>query len=157
LKKALLALLVSVLVAPAAMLAATPDVSAPIRQFIDGFNSGDTKSAYAAYATGDVSIIDEFAPSLWTGPHAAQEWAAAYAKHAEATGVTDGSVTYGAPRRTEVAGNSAYVIIPTTYLYKEKGKAMAEEGQMTFALVAEGGAWKIRGWTWTGVKPHTAK
>lgn len=37
------------------------------RQFIDGFNKGDTKSAFAAC---DISIIDEFAPHLWTGPNA---------------------------------------------------------------------------------------
>ncbi len=156
-KKALLALLVSVLVAPASMLAATPDVSAPIRQFIDGFNKGDTKSAYAAYAAGDIAIIDELAPNRWAGPQAAQEWAAAYDKHSKATGVTDGSVKYGAPTRTEIEGNSAYVVIPTTYLYKQKGNPMAEEGQMTFALHSEGGAWKIKGWTWTGVEPHPAK
>jgi len=157
LKKALAALLVSVLAAPATLLAASPDVSAPIKQFIDGFNSGDTKSAFAAYAAGDVAIIDEFAPNRWSGPHAAQEWAAAYDKHAKATGVTDGQVKYGAPTRTEIEGNSAYVVISTTYLYKQKGNPMVEEGQATFALHAEGGAWKIKGWTWTGVEPHPAK
>jgi hypothetical protein len=31
-------------------------------------------------------------------------------------------VKYGAPTRTEIEGDAAYVIIPTTYLYKERGK-----------------------------------
>ena len=49
------------------------------------------------------------------------------------------------------------MVMPTTYLYKEHGKPLAEEGQMTFVLHVEAGSWKISGWTWTGVKPHPAK
>jgi hypothetical protein len=156
LKKIVLALLVSLLAVPR-MPAATPDVTAPIHQFIDGFNAGDTKSAYAAYASGDITIVDEFAPHRWIGPHAAQDWAADYDKHAQATGVSDGMVKYGAPTRTEIEGDAAYVIIPTTYLYKERGKPTAEEGQVTFVLHAEAGGWKIQSWTWAGVKPHPPK
>jgi len=159
-KKAILlipALFASALLPPVTMAATPADVTAPIYQFIDGFNAGDVKSAYAAYATGDVTIVDEFAPHLWTGPHAPQAWAAAYGKHAQATGVTDGLVKYGTPTRTQIEGSVAYVIVPTVYLYKEHGNPFAEEGQMTFVLVAERGRWKIRSWTWSGVKPHPAK
>jgi len=156
-KKVLLALLASTLLATAAMAAPPQNVTASINQFIDAFNSGDTKTAFAAYATGDITIIDEFAPHSWVGPHAPQQWAADYDKHAQATGVSDGKVKYGAPTRTEIEGNSAYVIIPTTYLYKEHGKPLVEEGQMTFVLRAEAGRWKIGGWTWSGTKPHPAK
>jgi ketosteroid isomerase-like protein len=156
-KKALLAALASVLLSSASMAAAQGDVTAPIHQFIDGFNSGDVKSAYAAYATGDITIIDEFAPHRWVGPHAAQDWAADYDKHAAATGVSDGVVKYGAPTRTEIEGDVAYVVIPAVYTYKEHGAPTTEEGQMTFALHAEAGGWKIKGWTWTGTKPHPAQ
>ena len=156
-KKTILALIAFVLVIPFTAAAARQDVTLPIHQFIDGFNRGDVKSAYAAYASGDIVIVDEFAPHLWTGPHAAQDWAADYDKHAQATGVNDGSVKYGAPTRTEVEGDLAYAVIPTVYSYKEHGKAMTENGQMTFVLHREHDAWKISAWTWTGTKPHTAK
>ncbi len=156
-RKAILALLAAVSLAPVAVAAAPSDVTAPIRQFIDAFNGGDMKAAYATYATGDITIVDEFAPHRWVGPHAAQEWAADYDKHAKATGVTDGKVTYGKPTRTEIEGDVAYVVMPTTYLYKEHGKPMVEEGQITVVLHAEAGAWKMSGWTWSGVKPHAAK
>lgn len=101
--------------------------------------------------------MDEFAPHRWSGPHAAQDWAAAYDKHAQATGVSDGQVKYGAPTRIEREGEFAYVILPTEYLYKERGKAMDEKGQITAVLHKEDGAWKIRAWTWSGEKPHAAK
>jgi hypothetical protein len=156
-KKTISAALASILLVSAAFAASPGEVTTPIHQFIDGFNNGDTKSAYAAYATGDILIIDEFAPHRWVGPHAAQDWAADYDKHAQATGVSDGSVKYGAPTRTEIEGDVAYVIVPTRYSYKERGKAMTEEGEMTFVLHTEAGGWKISAWTWSGVKPHSAK
>jgi Domain of unknown function (DUF4440) len=156
-KKIFRALLSSVLFAAAAVAAPPVDVTVPIRQFIDGFNKGDVKSAYAAYAAGDIIIVDEFAPHRWVGPNAPQQWAADYDKHAQATGVTDGIVKYGAPTRSEIEGEVAYVVVPTVYNYKEHGRPITEEGQMTFVLRAESGGWKISGWTWTGVKPHPAK
>jgi ketosteroid isomerase-like protein len=156
-RKTVLALLASVLCIPGAVAASKDDVAAPIRQFIDGFNKGDTALAYATYAKGNIAIMDEFAPHHWTGPHAAQDWAAAYDKHAQATGVTEGRVTYCAPTRTEIEGDLAYVVIPTEYLYKEHGKAMDEKGQITAVLHKEDGAWKIRAWTWSGEKPNPAK
>jgi len=132
-------------------------VMSPISQFINGFNTGDTKSAFAAYASGDILVIDEFAPHRWFGPHAAQDWAAAYDKHAQANGVSDGLVKFGNPTRTEIEGDVAYVIVPTVYLYKQGGAAMKEEGQMTFILRGEAGGWKISSWVWSGVKPRIAR
>ncbi len=160
-KRALLPLLAAIL-----LLAATPtpskaapadDVTANIHHFIDAFNSGEFKAFYAAFAAGSVSIVDEFAPHFWAGPHAAQTWGDDYDKHAKATGVTDGVVAYGEPTRKVVSGALAYVIVPCVYKYKENGKATEEEGQLTFVLHHEAGAWKIRSWTWTGVYPHPAK
>ncbi len=133
------------------------DPAAPVRQFIDGFNTGNVQSACAAYATGSITLVDEFPPHLWTGPDAAHQWADAYDKHAQATGVSDGKVTYGKPTRLEVDKDFAYVILPTLYVYKEHGKSTQEEGQITAVLNREAGVWKIRSWTWSGVKPHPAK
>lgn len=155
-KQALIASLALVLFVPVGVAAGSDDPSAPVRQFIDAFNAGNTQAAFATYADGAVTIVDEFAPHIWTGTDAARHWADAYDKHAQATGVTDGKVTYGKPTRMEVVGDLAYVILPTKYSYKEHGKAWQEEGQMTVVLNREAGVWKIRSWTWSGVKPHAA-
>ena len=156
-KQVLIASLALVLFVPAVLAASGDDPSAPVRQFIDGFNTGNVQAAFATYASGAITIVDEFAPHIWTGTDAARHWADAYDKHAQATGVTDGKVTYGKPTRVEVDGDVAYVILPTLYMYKEHGNALQEEGQMTVVLNREAGAWKIRSWTWSGVKPHAAK
>lgn len=156
-KTVMLALLALTLYVPSVMKAADSDVTTPIKQFVDGFNSGDTKSAFAAYATGEITIIDEFAPHFWYGSSAAQDWAAEYDKHAKATGVSDGNVKYGAPLVSNVEGDVAYVTIPTVYNYKEKDKAMTEPATMSFVLIKQSGAWKIRAWTWSGTVPKMAK
>ena len=118
-RKTVFALLASVLFVPFAFAATGDDVAAPVLQFIDAFNKGNTAAGLATYAQGEITIVDEFAPRRWSGPRAAQEWAADYDKHAKATGVTDGLVKYGSPTRIEVEGDLAYVILPTEYLYKE--------------------------------------
>jgi hypothetical protein len=143
--------------APTALAASPGDVVAPIRQFIDAFNTGDTKGAFAACTNGSIVIVDEFAPHQWVGAHALQQWLTDYDKHAQATGVADGRVTYGAATRKEIEGDQAYVIVPTVYLYKEHGKPLIEEGELTAVLHVEGGTWKIAGWTWSGVKPHAPR
>jgi len=147
-KRTTIALLANLALSPVATAATPGDVTQPIHQFIDGFNTGDTKSAFAAYAPGTVTIVDEFAPHRWVGPKAAQAWAADYDKHAQATGVSDGTVKYGEPTRAEVEGDAAYVIVPTVYDYKEHGQPTTEEGQMTFVLRGGAGGWKISGWSW---------
>jgi len=156
-RRLLAAFAVFIFVSPVLAAASYGNVMTPISQFINGFNTGDTKSAFAAYAHGDILVIDEFAPHRWFGPNAAQDWAAAWDKHSQATGVTDASVKFGKPTRTEIEDDVAYVIVPTVYLYKEHGKAMAEEGQMTFVLHGEHAGWKISSWVWSGVTPHAGR
>ena len=152
-----LTVVLAVLSVPALAGVPRDDPAAPARQFIDGFNSGDTKSAYAAYVSGDVAIIDEFTPHFWAGPKAPQNWAAAYEKNAAAEGVSDGHVGYGKPTVVNVEGDAAYVTLPATYTYKSHGAATSEEANMVFAMKHTKEGWKIRGWAWTGTVPHAAK
>jgi opacity protein-like surface antigen len=71
-KKVLLALCAAVLLAASAM---AQDVTAPIHQILDSFDTNDMKAVAASYATGDISITDEVAPFHWNGPKANDAWA----------------------------------------------------------------------------------
>lgn len=142
--------------ASSALAASERDVNTPIDQFIDGFNSGNIKSAYAAFAEGPISIIDEFSPYVWLGPNAPQSWAADYAANAKISGVSNGFVKHGKPTRVEVQGTSAYVIIPAKYSYMLHGRPVTGSGQLTFALVAVSGDWKVKAWAWTGPRGGVA-
>ena len=131
-------------------------VEAPIQQFVDAFNKGDSAGALAAMAPR-VSIIDEVAPFQWRGPDAFARWGAALEADSKAKGNTEQAVTIGAPTREIVSGSNAYVIVPATYSFKQKGVKMAEVAQMTFSLLKGDSGWKITGWTWTGPDASVAK
>ena len=151
-----LACLAAVSAASAAAAANAP-LEAPIRQFIDAFNKGDVKAAGATHLASGVSIIDEVAPHNWQGPKAFETWAADLTKNDKAAGISDEKVTLGAVTREVVSGQTAYVVFAATYSFKQKGVAMHELAQMTFAMKKAGAGWKIAAWTWTGPDPTPVK
>lgn len=145
-KTTIAALLALLAMLPGQALAQDVAVSAPIAQFIEAFNKGDVAAARATHLT-DAVIVDEVAPYKWRGFDA---WLADLGKDSAAQGLTDQSVELGTPTRALVTGDNAYVIVPSTYRFKQKGTAMSEVAQMTFALHRTTSGWKIAGWTWTG-------
>ena len=148
--------MISIALAIATFAAAAPsyatdkdDVMVPVKQFVDGFNKGDVKSALAACAE-QTSIVDELPPHEWHGPGACATWAKDFDADAKKSGVTDGKVALGKPRHVDIAGDRAYVVVPTTYAYKLNGKPMKETGSMlTIALQKGASGWLMTGWAWT--------
>lgn len=134
-----------------------PQMMAPINTFIDTFDKGDMAGAAATHAAGaDLVIVDEVAPFLWRGPQAFQSWAGDLDRDAKKRGITDQHVSVGAATRVEVDGDSAYVIVPSVYDFKQSGAAMRETAHMTFALKKGPTGWLIHGWTWTGPRAKKA-
>ena len=124
-------------------------VMATIHQFVDAFNRGDAK-AEAAACDAQAAIIDDFAPHEWQGPTACADWAAAYAADAQKDGATDGVVTLGRPWYSSVTGNRAYVVLPATFSWKERGKPVTESGSIfTVVLRKSSAGWRITGWAWS--------
>ena len=136
--------------------AANPAVEAPVHQFLDGFNKGDVKSAKAAHVAAP-SISDEIAPHHWSGPAAFDTWVADLTKSEAAEGKSGGQVTLGKVSREVISGAHAYVIVPATYTFQQKGKTMHEVSQMTFVLAKMPTGWKIQAWTWTGPEASPVK
>ena len=147
---------VAALSTSSAMAAGNAALEAPIHQFIDDFNKGDSAGAAAAHLPS-VSIIDEVPPHLWTGPKAFETWAADLTKNDMAKGISKENVALGAVKREVVSGKTAYVVIAATYTFDQNGKAMHEPAQMTFAMKKVADGWKIAGWTWTCPNPTVVK
>jgi ketosteroid isomerase-like protein len=124
------------------------DAMKSVRQFVDGFNKGDAKSALAACAD-QVFIIDEFPPYQWSGSGACSTWANDYDADAKKNGITDALVTLGKPGHVDLTGDNAYVVVPATYTWKQKGKPMKETNAMfTLVLHRESAGWRITSWSW---------
>jgi ketosteroid isomerase-like protein len=124
------------------------DVMATVHQFVNGFNKGDTKTELTACAD-QASIIDEFPPYVWQGTAACSRWANDYEADAKKNGTTEAAVALDNPRHVEVTGDRAYVVVPATFTFKQKGKPMKETGStLTVALQKTSAGWRITAWAW---------
>ena len=138
------------------MLATAPAVAGPaedatsfVTSIMDKFNGGDSKAFVAAHQS-DALIVDEFAPHVWTGPGSAQHWLDAFTKMSAAESISGSRVDYGKPLQATSDGQTAYIVLPTTYRFALKGTKMAEPGSMTFVVKRAGEGWKIASWTYSG-------
>ena len=144
----LLAAVGSLAIAPAA-LAADRRVEAPIRTMIYAFNKGDVALAKSTHVKTPTILDEPTAPFTWSGPTAFDDWLAALGKSEAVAGKANGKVALGLITRASVMGDSAYVVVPSTYTFQQAKRTMRETGTMTFALVKQSADWKIRAWTWT--------
>ena len=140
---------VSLLLIGSAAHAGDAAVESTLRQFGQAFNKGDVKAAKALHVAAP-TIVDEIGPHYWSGPKAFDSWLADLGKSEAAEGKTGGQVAINPPTREVVSGDSAYVIVPSTYTFKLKGVTLREVAQMTFVLTKGTSGWKILSWTWTG-------
>jgi len=129
-------------------LAQQDEVMAALNHFVDGFNKGDSTVMTTSCAE-QTSIIDEFPPYEWHGAGACLTWMKDYDANAKKESITDGQVTLGKPSHVDVTGDRAYVVIPSTYTWKQKGVAMREDGSaFTFAMLKDATGWRVVGWSW---------
>ena len=143
---------VSVAMSVAAQAVPADDAVAAVTTWIDKFNAGDMNAFYGAHSA-DPTIIDEFAPFVWAGKDAPHAWADGFAADAKANGITDPRMDYAAPIRAESDGKSAYIVLPTVYRIKQKGRSMSAAGTMTFVMTHASDGWKIASWTYSAPPP----
>jgi hypothetical protein len=126
----------------------TTDPMTIVRQYIDGFNRGDSKTMAAAFAVPG-SILDGMAPHVWHGPTAPQDWYRDVLVEGEHAGASGYVVTLGEPRHVNVTGDSAYVVVPASMTFKVHGTQVTQSGAIfTVALRKLTEGWRIAAWAW---------
>lgn len=129
--------------------AAADAVMATVRSYVDNLNKGNTAGVIAACAK-ESAIVDEFAPYEWHGADTCARWVSALTAHNKAIGLTKGVNTLRKPRRIDVDGDRAYVVVPADFRYTLNGQQGAEiDATFTVALHKEAGGWRITGWAWS--------
>ena len=124
------------------------DVMASVNRFVEAFNKGDPRTMVKS-CTAEPTIIDEFPPYAWHGIGACAAWVRDYNAFAKKSEITDEAMTLGKPTHVDVTGDRAYVVIPTDYTFKQKGKPGKEAGsEFTFVMQKVGTSWKVAGWAW---------
>ena len=123
----------------AAMMAAAEQVA----HFIE---TGDDGVLISAFAARDVTIIENFAPFVFSGAAGVEAWAAAMRAHL--AGLSSLRHSFGPAIDFSRAGDVAYFSLPTTWRGVAKGQAFSETGGWAFVVVQQAGAWRVRNYGW---------
>ena len=127
-------------------------VMAVIHAFADAFNTGKPIDPYLA--PGPQMVIDDVPPHHWSGPGAIKAWSADLAVAGKRGGLTDAVMKMHAPSHIQQDGAHAYVVLPSTFSFKIKGKPGRDEGALTVALDRYRSGWKIAGFAWSADLRH---
>ena len=93
--------------------------------------------------TDDVSIVDDFPPFAWQGREGAKAWYGSLLA-SETTSQSDMRITAGTPViAPKVQAGLAYVTLPLTASWTEKGKKHSVSGPWTLVLQQAGSQWVI--------------
>lgn len=126
--------------------AAEPDpaILATVDAAIAAINAGSVDSAKAAYADAPAAIVDDFAPFVWSGKTAVDDYThdlkAILAKY----GISDWRFQRHQPRYILATDDHAWVIVPATFPFLLGGKPQAVAADWTFVLVKQDGRWRIQ-------------
>lgn len=130
------------------------DVAAPDAAMMAGpealarfLETADESVVHGVFSTGDVTILENFPPHVFTGQAGLDHWRGLMARHVGA--ISDLRHTFGPPQDFVRTGDTAYFSLPTRWTGVRDGKPFDEHGGWSFVLVLEDGAWRIRSYGWS--------
>ena len=124
-------------------------IMTPVNGFIEATGKAADINRAASYWTANQSMVDEFAPYHWTGPNAVRNWWAGFLADSKKSGATDAVVVTTARPHILQTATHAYVVQPARVELKVKGKPVAINGLLTFALDRTKAGWKIASCAWS--------
>jgi hypothetical protein len=125
-----------------------PDAAmlAPVEK-IARFIAGGGDENLQAFADGDVTILENFAPHLFAGAGAVRAWAAEMRKHA--AGLSEMRHSFGlAQDFTRGDDGRVFFSLPTQWRGLSQGRPFDEDGGWAFLLEQQNGAWRVRSYAW---------
>jgi hypothetical protein len=123
-----------------------PGMRAAVNDFVAAMNAGGDAAASCASRT---TIVDDFAPYVWSGPGACAKWLAAFAQLTAAMGVTNVKVSLGKTLYADGDAAHGELVIATRFTGLVKGKTLLEAGAWTFVLADASGSWKFSAIAWS--------
>ena len=125
-----------------------PEVMATVTASLDAGQTGDIARLRDQYAA-DCVFVDEFAPFLWTGPHAIEGYFASGYRMYQETQHRAGKTRVKPPAYVYVSGDRAFVVEPLSGTSTVRGKPYSQQGSFAYTLARIDGRWKITSQTWT--------
>ena len=118
-----------------------------LAQFIEGGAKGLPQGIFAEKG---VTIVENFAPFVFTGPGALDAWVAGM--HAHLEGVTDLRHGFGDACDFSQAGDEVFFSLPTSWSGVNRGQPFAESGGWAFMLTRESGVWRVAAYGWAVIQ-----
>jgi len=123
-----------------------PAMMAPIERAAAFIASGGVDLPAEAFADSDVTILENFAPYLFTGAAAVEDWALGMQAHL--SGVTALRHRFGQPHNFSRSGDLVFLSLPTQWSGVGGGRPFTERGGWCFVLTKQGDQWRIRNYGW---------
>ena len=126
------------------------DMLIAVERVADFIRSGGNGSAEQIFASGDVTIIENFAPYVFGGADAVKTWSEHMLAHL--SGLAELRHVFGRACDFSRAGNEVYFSLPTTWSGANRGKAFTEHGGWAFVLKKQGSEWRVRSYGWAVIE-----
>ncbi len=108
--------------------------------------SGDERLLDQVFSEAGVTIVENFAPYLFTGSDAVLRWKEGMRAHAEH--LEELHPKFGDPQDFSVTEDQAFFTLPTSWRGLVHGTPFYEEGGWAFLLVREAERWRLRAYGW---------
>jgi hypothetical protein len=108
------------------------------------------------FARRGLCIVENFAPYLFCGLRAAENWSAAFRAHAAQDQLSEMAATFGEAQDFNQSGKRVYFSLPTTWTGLAQGRRFEEHGAWSFVLEQDDAGWRIVGYGW-GVTTHSER
>ncbi|MGE0623177.1 MAG: hypothetical protein AB7O54_11205 [Pseudomonadales bacterium] len=123
----------------------SPAMLAPIEKIARFMETGE-EGYLTGFAEEGVSIIENFAPYLFSGPDAVARWAVEMRAHVGA--ISGLNHRFGPVHTFSSDGDIAYLSLPTNWTGTVDGRTFDEDGGWAFVLVNEQNEWRVRNYGW---------
>ena len=122
------------------------DMLATVERVARFMETLDAANLNATFADHGVTIIENFAPFVFTGPGAVESWTKEFRAHAE--GFAQLHHTFGTAQDFGRSGDRAFFSLPTTWTGLNHGKRFSENGGWAFVLLKQNDGWRIQNYAW---------
>ncbi len=102
------------------------------------------------FAEGPVTIIENFAPYLFTGPYAVARWADGMRAHLE--NITGLEPSFGDIHDFSRDGDDVYFSLATEWSGMNRGVPFHETGGWALVLRRQSSGWRLKGYGWAVVQ-----
>jgi ketosteroid isomerase-like protein len=143
----ILGLAIAVAATPALGAVNNRDIRATVDAYAKAITVGDPAKS-SGFCEARSTVVDEFAPHLWTGAGCAG-WAKSFVAMERNEGISACTASVGPKGNVVVEGATAYAVYPATVNCTRRGKPLADPGVWTFVLHKGAAGWKIASWTWS--------